>query len=51
MGVNRTTFIIDEDGQVANVFENVNPDGHNHEVVSWLSDNHAAQPNEPYAPY
>ncbi len=51
MGVNRKTVIIDQDGQIAIVFENVNPEGHNHEVVSWLRENHAAQPNEPYAPY
>ena len=50
MGVNRTTFIIDEDGQVAKVYHDVNPDGHNREVVSWLCENHAAQPTEPYAP-
>lgn len=28
MGIDRTTFIIDGDGKVAKVFENVNPLGH-----------------------
>ncbi len=51
MGVHRTTFIIDEDGQIAKVYQDVNPEGHNQEIVSWLSGSHAAQPNEPYAPY
>ena len=46
MGVNRTTFIIDEDGRLARVFADVNPDGHNQEVISWLRENRAAQPNE-----
>ncbi len=51
MGVHRTTFIIDEDGQIAKVYQHVSPDGHHHEVVSWLSENQAAQSSAPYAPY
>jgi peroxiredoxin Q/BCP len=35
-GVARTTFVIDKDGKVANVFENVQPEGHDQEVLSWL---------------
>ncbi len=51
MGVNRTTFIIDEDGRVARVFADVNPEGHNQEVISWLRENRAAQPNQSPTPY
>lgn len=36
MGVLRTTFLIDEAGRVAHVFENVNPDGHSQEVLEHL---------------
>ena len=46
MGVNRTTFIIDEDGRLARVFADVNPVGHNQEVISWLRENRAAQPDD-----
>ena len=33
MGIARTTFVIDRDGQVAKVFEKVNPEGHAAEVA------------------
>ncbi|MCG3128472.1 MAG: Peroxiredoxin [Phycisphaerae bacterium] len=36
MGVVRTTFVIDENGRVAQVFEGVRPDGHDREVLTWL---------------
>jgi peroxiredoxin Q/BCP len=36
MGVARTTFIINKDGAIANVFEKVKPDGHNEEVLEAL---------------
>ena len=35
-GVYRTTFLIDEDGMVARVFENVKPDGHSREILDAL---------------
>jgi thioredoxin-dependent peroxiredoxin len=35
-GVFRTTFIIDAQGQVAQVFENVKPDGHSTEILAAL---------------
>jgi len=37
-GVARTTFII-RDGKIAHVFESVKPDGHDKEVLAWLSGN------------
>ncbi|MBI4040267.1 MAG: thioredoxin-dependent thiol peroxidase [Deltaproteobacteria bacterium] len=37
MGVNRTTFIIGKDGKISKIFENVKPDQHNEEVLSFLS--------------
>ncbi|MCC7355098.1 MAG: thioredoxin-dependent thiol peroxidase [Anaerolineae bacterium] len=36
MGVLRTTYVIDEKGRIAKVFEAVKPDGHNEEVFSVL---------------
>lgn len=38
-GVNRTTFIIAPDGEVEKVFRNVKPDGHEKEVLDWLTAN------------
>lgn len=35
-GILRTTFIIDEQGKIAHVFENVKPQGHNAEIVALL---------------
>jgi len=35
-GVFRTTFLIDTNGSIKKVFENVKPDGHSHEVLSAL---------------
>ena len=32
MGIARTTFVIDKDGKIANVFEKVKPKGHAEEV-------------------
>jgi peroxiredoxin Q/BCP len=32
-GVLRTTFLIDTDGMIAHVFENVKPDGHSREIL------------------
>jgi len=37
MGIARTTFILDEDGRIAHVFENVKAAGHEQEVLAWLS--------------
>ena len=36
MGVLRTTFLIDPDGKIAKVFENVTPEGHGEEVAKEL---------------
>ena len=36
MGVARTTFIIDKNGKVANVFEKVKPEGHDQEIIAAL---------------
>jgi peroxiredoxin Q/BCP len=35
-GVDRTTFVIDEEGRVAGVFEKVNPEGHAAELLREL---------------
>jgi thioredoxin-dependent peroxiredoxin len=34
MGVFRTTYVIDEDGNIVKVFENVSPKGHSQEILS-----------------
>lgn len=36
MGTARTTFVIDEQGKIARIFENVSPEGHSAEVASAL---------------
>lgn len=36
MGVMRTTFVIDEDGRIAQVFEGVHPVGHSQEILAAL---------------
>lgn len=35
-GVHRTTFIIDENGMISHIFENVKPEGHSAEVLGAL---------------
>jgi thioredoxin-dependent peroxiredoxin len=35
MGVARTTFVIDQDGKIAHIFEKVKPEGHDQEVLEW----------------
>jgi peroxiredoxin Q/BCP len=37
MGVARTTFVIDENGRIAHVFEKVKPEGHAAEVTAVLN--------------
>lgn len=37
MGILRTTFLIDEKGRIARVFEGVKPDGHSGEVLASLA--------------
>ena len=37
-GVVRTTFIVDENGDVAKVFEKVKPEGHADEVITALEE-------------
>ena len=36
MGVLRTTFLIDRDGRIAKVFDNVKPEGHANDVAAAL---------------
>ena len=38
MGIARTTFAIDEEGNIARVWENVSPDDHGEEILTWLKD-------------
>ncbi|MFZ1520395.1 MAG: thioredoxin-dependent thiol peroxidase [Ignavibacteriaceae bacterium] len=38
MGVERTTFIIDEKGKIKKIFSKVKVDGHNNEVIDALKD-------------
>jgi peroxiredoxin Q/BCP len=35
MGIARTTFLIDPNGKIAHIFENVKPDGHAEEVLAY----------------
>jgi peroxiredoxin Q/BCP len=37
-GIARTTFVIDGEGKIARVFENVKPEGHAEEVLAALKD-------------
>jgi peroxiredoxin Q/BCP len=37
-GIARTTFLIDAEGKIAKVFENVKPDGHAEEVLAAFKD-------------
>ena len=37
-GAARTTFVI-KDGSILHVFENVNPEGHDQEVLNWVMEN------------
>jgi peroxiredoxin Q/BCP len=39
MGAARTTFIINKAGDIAHIFEKVNAEGHDQEVLSWLNAN------------
>ena len=36
MGIARTTFLIDPNGKIAYIFENVKPDGHAEEVLAHV---------------
>jgi peroxiredoxin Q/BCP len=36
LGIARTTFVIGADGKIAQIFENVKPDGHAEEVLASL---------------
>ena len=36
MGIERTTFVIDQNGKIARVFEKVKPQGHNDEVLEAI---------------
>jgi len=38
-GVARTTFVIGKDGKVAYVFEKVKPEGHDRQVIDWITSN------------
>ena len=41
MGTNRTTFLIDPEGKIAHIFENVKPEGHAAQVAGALQAQHA----------
>jgi len=38
MGVARTTFVIGKDGKIEKIYEKVKPEGHNEEILEFLSD-------------
>jgi thioredoxin-dependent peroxiredoxin len=38
-GAARTTFVIGKDGKIIHVFEKVNPEGHDQQVLAWLQSN------------
>ena len=38
MGVARTTFIIGKDGAIEKIYEKVKPEGHNNEILEFLTD-------------
>jgi peroxiredoxin Q/BCP len=42
MGIARTTFVIDKEGKIAKIFENVKPEGHAEEVLAALKDGNTA---------
>jgi peroxiredoxin Q/BCP len=46
MGVQRSTFVVDENGRIAQVWEKVKPEGHAEEVLQWLS----GAPSDPAPP-
>jgi thioredoxin-dependent peroxiredoxin len=37
-GISRTTFVIGKDGKVEKIFENVQPLGHEKQVLAWLAE-------------
>ena len=39
MGAARTTFIVNKEGKIGHVFEKVNAEGHDQEVLEWLRAN------------
>ena len=43
MGIARTTFVIDQEGKIARVFENVKPEGHAEEVLAALKSGKTAE--------
>jgi thioredoxin-dependent peroxiredoxin len=36
MGIERTTFLIDEDGKIAKIWRKVKPEGHAVEVLNFI---------------
>ena len=43
MGIARTTFLIDPEGNIAKIYRNVKPDGHNQEVLQECTQLEASQ--------
>lgn len=39
MGAQRNTYIVGKDGRIAHVFEKVEPEGHDQEVLKWFEAN------------
>lgn len=38
LGINRSTFVIGKDGKVAKVYKTVKPDGHNDQVLKFITE-------------
>ena len=39
VGILRTTFAIDEDGYISNIWPQVSPEGHAKEIIDWVKEN------------
>lgn len=41
MGINRSTFVINPEGNIAKIYKKVQPEGHNEEVLSFIKEHEA----------
>ena len=39
VGILRTTFAIDENGYISNIWQKVSPEGHAKEIIDWVKEN------------
>ena len=39
VGIIRTTFAIDENGYISNIWPQVSPEGHAKEIINWVKEN------------